>query len=89
MIEGQTIPVDAIVRFGKKYDSLMSPDGWYVVISLPFFTREIEDFVDPNTYISKPTVCFPRFHARYRKVKPTKSYTVTKSYVWCPITIIQ
>ena len=83
--EGQVLSEDALIIFGKKFDYPDKRNGWHLLITLPFLTRNISDYLDSRTFTIGPTVCYWRFYAVCRRFRGNGNYTVIHSQVWCPV----
>ena len=87
--EGQVPPEGAFVIFGKKFDWPDKRNGWHLLITLPFLTRNIPDYLDPTTFTTRPAVCYWRFYAICRRFRGDGKYTVIHSQVWCPVELLE
>jgi hypothetical protein len=87
--EGQVPPDGAFVIFGKKFDYPDKRNGWHMLITLPFLTRNISNYLDPTTFTYRQAVCFWRFSAIYRRFRGYGKYSLLYCQVWCPIEFLQ
>lgn len=87
--EGHETSFTAMLVIGRKYDSKANGEyvrnGWHIVINLPFVTKVISNFLDPNTFEYREAKCFWRLGAMCRRIRGNEKYSIIYSKVWCPV----